>query len=50
VTVSIGVSSTDDAGFDSATLIASADAELYHAKTAGRNRVGYAMRTNLGTR
>jgi len=39
VSVSIGLSSTADAGFDSATLIAAADEALYRAKNDGRNRV-----------
>ncbi len=37
--VSIGVSSTDTHGYDLLGLIAAADANLYQAKQAGRNRV-----------
>ena len=39
VTVSIGLSSTADVGFDPSILIATADAALYRAKAHGRNRV-----------
>jgi len=39
ITVSIGLSSTADVGLDSALLIAAADAALYRAKAAGRDRV-----------
>ena len=39
ITVSIGLSSTTDVGFDSATLLAAADAALYRAKAGGRARV-----------
>jgi len=39
ITVSIGLSSTADVGLDSTVLFAAADAALYRAKAAGRNRV-----------
>jgi two-component system, cell cycle response regulator len=39
ITVSIGLSSTADVGFDSGSLFAAADAALYRAKAEGRNRV-----------
>ena len=39
ITLSIGLSSTAEVGFDPATLIAAADAALYRAKANGRNRV-----------
>ena len=38
VTVSIGLSSTAEAGFDPDTLIAAADSGLYRAKAGGRNQ------------
>jgi diguanylate cyclase (GGDEF)-like protein len=39
MTVSIGLSSTADIGFDPAMLIAAADAAMYRAKLSGRNSV-----------
>lgn len=39
VTVSIGLSSTADVGFDAAALIVAADEGLYRAKESGRNQV-----------
>jgi two-component system cell cycle response regulator len=39
VTVSIGLSSTTEVGFDPEALIAAADSGLYRAKAAGRNQV-----------
>jgi diguanylate cyclase (GGDEF)-like protein len=39
VTVSIGLSSTQEIGFDPDALIAAADSALYRAKAAGRNQV-----------
>jgi two-component system cell cycle response regulator len=39
VTVSVGVASTNIAGYDEAPLIQAADAALYRAKAEGRNRV-----------
>ena len=38
-TVSIGVASSDHAGFDLEVLLAAADAALYEAKSRGRNRI-----------
>jgi diguanylate cyclase (GGDEF)-like protein len=42
VTVSIGVAGTPAWGLDLAALISAADAAMYRAKRAGRNRVWYA--------
>jgi len=39
VTVSIGLSSTAEVGFDPDSLIATADSGLYRAKAGGRNQV-----------
>jgi diguanylate cyclase (GGDEF)-like protein len=39
VTVSIGLSSTEEVGFDPDALIAAADSGLYRAKAGGRNQV-----------
>jgi diguanylate cyclase (GGDEF)-like protein len=39
MTISIGVASTSTHGGDRDSLIRSADAALYQAKQAGRNRV-----------
>ena len=50
VTVSIGVSSTADVGFDMAALIVAADEELYRAKDAGRNQVVARKACNFGAR
>jgi diguanylate cyclase (GGDEF)-like protein len=44
VTVSIGVAGTAINGPDGASLLAAADAAMYQAKTAGRNRVHRARR------
>lgn len=38
-TVSVGVAASDQAGYDLERLLALADAALYRAKHAGRNRV-----------
>lgn len=38
-TVSIGIATADQAGFDLEVLLAAADAALYEAKSRGRNRV-----------
>jgi two-component system cell cycle response regulator len=45
VTVSVGVASTRVVGYDASTLIQTADAALYEAKAAGRNRVAGCDRT-----
>jgi diguanylate cyclase (GGDEF)-like protein len=42
VTVSIGIATAPENGADPAELIGAADAALYHAKDAGRNRVVHA--------
>ena len=39
VSVSIGLACTDVVGFESSALMLVADAALYRAKAAGRNRV-----------
>jgi len=48
VTVSIGISSTADVGFDMGALIVAADEELYRAKEAGRNQVVARKICNVG--
>lgn len=39
ITISLGIASAVDAGWDAASLIAAADEALYRAKARGRNRV-----------
>lgn len=41
LTVSVGISVYPDDGQDAQTLIMRADAAMYHAKSAGRNQVGF---------
>jgi diguanylate cyclase (GGDEF)-like protein len=43
VTMSLGIASSDAMGMDSVALIAGADAALYRAKAAGRDRVELSM-------
>ena len=43
VTISLGMASTKEFGYDISRLIAEADAALYRAKSSGRNRTLYAV-------
>jgi diguanylate cyclase (GGDEF)-like protein len=47
-TVSIGIASTDEFGYDLDTLIRQADGAVYAAKRAGRNRVEVSSEPSLG--
>ena len=47
-TVSIGIASTDEFGYDLDTLIRHADSAVYAAKRAGRNRVEVSSGPSLG--
>jgi diguanylate cyclase (GGDEF)-like protein len=49
-TVSIGIATADQAGFDLEVLLAAADAALYEAKSRGRNRIVVADPQLLGSR
>jgi diguanylate cyclase (GGDEF)-like protein len=50
VTISVGVSITEPPGLSVADLLAAADAELYHAKSAGRNQVHLGHDAGIGRR